>query len=132
MNEQNDNLSSDNAVGKNRNPDRKEPKQISFRVSESEYEKLKASAETLNMSVASFVKKKAQGSRLVAPKLDKESRQSIVKGLGTMGGNINQIAKWFNQHKEQAVNLPEQKYDELINGFNSVKKELHEIWQQLK
>ncbi|PTK39993.1 plasmid mobilization relaxosome protein MobC, partial [Staphylococcus saprophyticus] len=35
-------------------------------------------------------------------------------------------------HKEQAVNLPEQKYDELINGFNSVKKELHEIWQQLK
>ncbi|MDK9878716.1 plasmid mobilization protein [Staphylococcus equorum] len=132
MNEQNDNLSSDNAVGKNRNPDRKEPKQISFRVSESEYEKLKSSAETLNMSVASFVKKKAQGSRLVAPKLDKESRQSIVKGLGTMGGNINQIAKWFNQHKEQAVNLPEQKYDELINGFNSVKKELHEIWQQLK
>jgi len=132
VNEQNDNLSSDNAVGKNQTPDRKEPKQISFRVSESEYEKLKASAETLNMSVASFVKKKAQGSRLVAPKLDKESRQSIVKALGTMGGNINQIAKWFNQHKEQAVNLPEQKYDELINGFNSVKKELHEIWQQLK
>ena len=56
MNEQNDNLSSDNAVGKNQTPDRKEPKQISFRVSESEYEKLKASAETLNMSVASFVK----------------------------------------------------------------------------
>lgn len=132
MNEHNDNLSSDNAVGKNRNPDRKEPKQISFRVSESEYEKLRSSAETLNMSVASFVKKKAQGSRLVAPKLDKETRQSIVKDLGSMGANVNQIAKWFNQHKEQAVHLPEQKYDELINGFNSVKKELHEIWQQLK
>src|SRR5699024_11200813 len=105
---------------------------MSFLYSESEDEKLKVAAETLNMSVVSFVKKKAQGSRLVAPKLDKESRQSIVKGLGTMGSNINQIAKWFNQHKEQAVHLPEQKYDELINGFNSVKKELREIWQQLK
>ena len=132
MNEQNDNLSSDNAVGKNQTPDRKEPKQISFRVSESEYEKLKASAETLNMSVASFVKKKAQGSRLVAPKLDKETRQSIVKDLGSMGANVNQIAKWFNQHKEQAVNLPEQKYDDLIKQFDDFKKELHEIWQQLK
>ncbi|MGE7364682.1 hypothetical protein ACQKKJ_15300, partial [Staphylococcus cohnii] len=29
-----------------------------------------SSAETLNMSVPNFVKKKAQGSRLVAPKLD--------------------------------------------------------------
>lgn len=132
MNEQNDNLSSDNAVGKNQTPDRKEPKQISFRVSESEYEKLKASAETLNMSVASFVKKKAQGSRLVAPKLDKETRQSIAKDLGSMGANVNQIAKWFNQHKEQAVNLPEQKYDDLIKQFDDFKKELHEIWQQLK
>lgn len=132
MNEQNDNLSSDNAVGKNQTPDRKEPKQISFRVSESEYSKLRSSAETLNMSVASFVKKKAQGSRLVAPKLDKETRQSIVKDLGSMGANVNQIAKWFNQHKEQAVNLPEQKYDDLIKQFDDFKKELHEIWQQLK
>lgn len=132
MNEHNDNLKSDNAVGKNQKPDRKEPKQISFRVSESEYSKLRSSAETLNMSVASFVKKKTQGSRLVAPKLDKETRQSIVKDLGTMGGNVNQIAKWFNQNKEQAVHLPEEKYDELINEFNFVKKELHEIWQQLK
>ena len=132
MNEHNDHLSSDNAVGKNQTPDRKEPKQISFRVSESEYEKIRSSAETLNMSVPNFVKKKAQGSRLVAPKLDKETRQSIVKDLGSMGANVNQIAKWFNQHKEQAVNLPEQKYDDLIKQFDDFKKELHEIWQQLK
>uniref|UniRef100_UPI001952793C plasmid mobilization protein n=1 Tax=Staphylococcus sp. GDY8P51P TaxID=2804420 RepID=UPI001952793C len=111
---------------------RKEPKQISFRVNEGEYEKLRSSAETLNMSVPNFVKKKAQGSRLVAPKLDKETRQMIVKDLGSMGANVNQIAKWFNQHKEQAVNLPEQKYDDLIKQFDDFKKELHEIWQQLK
>jgi len=42
-------------------PKRKEPKQISFRVSESEFVKLKRSAETLQMSVPAFVKSKAQG-----------------------------------------------------------------------
>ena len=132
MSEHDNTLASDLSVGGNRKPNRKEPKQISFRVNEGEYEKLRSSAETLNMSVPSFVKKKAQGSRLVAPKLDKETRQSIVKDLGSMGANVNQIAKWFNQHKEQAVNLPEQKYDDLIKQFDDFKKELHEIWQQLK
>ena len=132
MSEHDNNLASDLSVGGNRKPNRKEPKQISFRVNEGEYEKLRSSAETLNMSVPSFVKKKAQGSRLVAPKLDKETRQSIAKDLGSMGANVNQIAKWFNQHKEQAVNLPEKKYDDLIKQFDDFKKELHEIWQQLK
>lgn len=131
MSERDNNLASDLSVGENRKPNRKEPKQISFRVNEGEYEKLRSSAETLNMSVPNFVKKKAQGSRLVAPKLDKETRQSMVKDLGTMGANVNQIAKWFNQHKEQAVNLPEQKYDDLIKQFDDFKKELHEIWKNL-
>ena len=132
MSERDNNLASDLSVGGNHKPNRKEPKQISFRVNEGEYEKLRSSAETLNMSVPNFVKKKAQGSRLVAPKLDKETRQSIAKDLGTMGANVNQIAKWFNQHQEQAVHLPEQKYDDLIKQFDDFKKELHEIWQQLK
>ncbi|PTE93806.1 plasmid mobilization relaxosome protein MobC, partial [Staphylococcus equorum] len=47
MSEHDDNLASDLSVGGNRKPNRKEPKQISFRVSESEYEKLRSSAETL-------------------------------------------------------------------------------------
>ncbi|RYD13506.1 plasmid mobilization relaxosome protein MobC, partial [Staphylococcus equorum] len=51
MSEHDNNLASDASVGKNQKPNRKEPKQISFRVSESEYEKLRSSAETLNMSV---------------------------------------------------------------------------------
>ena len=39
-----------------RNPKRKEPKQISFRVSEPEFEKLKRSAESFQMSVSAFDK----------------------------------------------------------------------------
>ncbi|MEJ7301317.1 plasmid mobilization relaxosome protein MobC, partial [Staphylococcus caprae] len=63
MSEQNSFVASDETVGRNQKPNRKEPRQISFRVSESEYLKLRQSADTLNMSVPNFVKKKAQGSR---------------------------------------------------------------------
>ena len=131
MSEHDNNLASDLSVGGNHQPNRKEPKQISFRVNEGEYEKLRSSAETLNMSVPNFVKKKAQGSRLVSPKLDKETRQSIAKDLSNLGGNVNQIAKWFNQNSEKAINLPEQKYHDLNKQFDDIKKELHNIWQQL-
>lgn len=50
-----------------REPKRKEPKQISFRVSESEFEKLKRSAEFFQMIVPAFVKSKAHGTKLVTP-----------------------------------------------------------------
>lgn len=126
MNEHNDHLSSDNAVGKNQNPDRKEPKQISFRVSESEYEKLRSSAETLNMSVPNFVKKKAHGSRLVAPKLDKETRQSMAKDLSKLGANVNQIAKYCNQHKNETPH-----YHAMDRNIQAVRERLNNIWQSL-
>ncbi|HCU0760266.1 TPA: MobC family plasmid mobilization relaxosome protein [Staphylococcus aureus] len=126
MSEHDDNLASDLSVGGNRKPNRKEPKQISFRVSESEYEKLRSSAETLNMSVPNFVKKKAHGSRLVAPKFDKETRQSIAKDLSKLGANVNQIAKYCNQHQYENPD-----YDALGRNINAVRERLDEIWQQL-
>ena len=119
-------VASDETVGRNRKPNRKEPKQISFRVSESEYLKLKQSAETLNMSVPNFVKKKAQGSRLVAPKFDKETRQSIAKDLSRLGANANQIAKYCNQHQHDAPN-----YEGLEYNINAVRERLNEIWEKL-
>jgi hypothetical protein len=126
MSEQNKFVASDETVGRNHKPNRKEPKQISFRVSESEYLKLKQSAETLNMSVPAFVKKKAQGSRLVAPKLDKEMRQSIAKDLSMLGANANQIAKYCNQHQHEAPN-----YEALERNISELRERLDEIWQQL-
>ena len=116
MSEHDNNLASDLSVGGNRKPNRKEPKQISFRVNEGEYEKLRSSAETLNMSVPSFVKKKAQGSRLVAPKFDKETRQSIAKDLSKLGANVNQIAKYCNQHQHENPD-----YDALGRNINAVR-----------
>ena len=126
MSEQNAFVASDETVGRNRKPNRKEPKQISFRVSESEYLKLRQSAETLNMSVPAFVKKKAQGSRLVAPKFDKETRQSIARDLSKLGANANQIAKYCNQHQYDAPNYPA-----LERNISELRERLDEIWQQL-
>ena len=126
MSEHDNNLASDASVGGNQKPNRKEPKQISFRVSESEYEKLRSSAETLNMSVPNFVKKKAHGSRLVAPKFDKETRQSIAKDLSKLGANVNQIAKYCNQHQHESPN-----YEGLEYNINAVRERLNQIWQNL-
>ena len=126
MSEQNDFVNGDDTVGKNRKPNRKEPKQISFRVSESEYLKLQQSAETLNMSVPAFVKKKAQGSRLVAPKFDKETRQSIAKDLSKLGTNANQIAKYCNQHQHEEPN-----YETLERNINELRERLNDIWKSL-
>ncbi|HDD5565660.1 TPA: plasmid mobilization protein [Staphylococcus aureus] len=126
MSEQNKFVASDETVGQNRKPNRKEPKQISFRVSESEYEKLKRSAETLNMSVPAFVKKKAQGSRLVAPKFDKETRQSIAKDLSMLGANANQIAKYCNQHQYEAPD-----YEALERNIKALRERLDKIWKKL-
>lgn len=126
MSEQNDFVNGDATVEKNRKPNRKEPKQISFRVSESEYLKLQQSAETLNMSVPAFVKKKAQGSRLVAPKFDKETRQSIAKDLSKLGANMNQIAKYCNQHQHENPD-----YDALSRNINTVRERLNEIWEKI-
>ncbi|MGX5792111.1 plasmid mobilization protein (plasmid) [Staphylococcus equorum] len=126
MSEHDNNLASDASVGKNQKPNRKEPKQISFRVSESEYEKLRSSAETLNMSVPNFVKKKAHGSRLVAPKLDKETRQSMAKDLSKLGVNVNQIAKYCNQHKNETPH-----YHAMDRNIQAVRERLDDIWQSL-
>ncbi|WP_145444654.1 plasmid mobilization protein [Staphylococcus hominis] len=120
-------VASDDTVRKNRKPNRKERKQISFRVSEDEYLKLQQSAKTLNMSVPAFVKKKAQGSRLVAPKFDKETRQSIAKDLSKLGSNANQIAKYCNQHQYEAPN-----YEALEYNIEELRKRLDEIWKVLK
>ena len=127
MSERDTFVASDDAVKKNRKPNRKERKQISFRVNEDEYLKLQQSAETLNMSVPAFVKKKAQGSRLVAPKFDKETRQSIAKDLSKLESNTNQIAKYCNQHQYEAPN-----YEALEYNIEELRRRLNEIWKVLK
>ncbi|EVC55155.1 hypothetical protein T681_02889 [Staphylococcus aureus WAMC6010] len=82
--------------------------------------------ETVNMSVPAFVKKKAHGSRLVAPKFDKETRQSIAKDLSKLGANANQIAKYCNQHQHETPN-----YEALERNISELRERLDEVWNKI-
>lgn len=108
-------------------PKRKEPKQISFRVSESEFEKLKRSAETFQMSVPAFVKSKAQGTKLVTPKIDRSGAIEIAKQLRAIGNNVNQMARATN-----AAELDPSSAANLAAELQKVRKELNKIWENLR
>ncbi|CAC6214993.1 MULTISPECIES: plasmid mobilization protein [Staphylococcus] len=126
MSEQSHSLGESEAVGQNRKPNRKDSKQINVRVSESEYSKLKQSAETLNMSLPAFVKKKAKGAKLVAPKLEAKQAQNIVQQLNYLGNNVNQMAKALHTFGDRV------EVDEMNDKLEFIQKEMMKIWQQLK
>lgn len=108
-------------------PNRKEHKQINFRVSESEYLKLERSAKALNISVPAFVKKKAQGARIVAPKVDPEHSKMMARQLSALGNNVNQIARKLNSFDY----VSEESARSLSDELTALKKELRSLWQQL-
>lgn len=108
-------------------PKRKEPKQISFRVSESEFEKLKRSAESLQMSVPAFVKSKAQGTKLLTPKIDRSGAIEIAKQLRAIGNNVNQMARATN-----TAELDPSSAADLAAELQKVRKELNKIWENLR
>lgn len=126
MSEKSHSLGESEAVGQNRKPNRKDSKQINVRVSESEYSKLKQSAETLNMSLPAFVKKKAKGAKLVAPKLEAKQAQNIVQQLNYLGNNVNQMAKALHTFGDRV------EVDEMNDKLEFIQKEMMKIWQQLK
>ena len=111
----------------NNKVNRKDNKQISFRVSESEYLDLERSAKVLNISVPAFVKKKAQGARIAAPKIDSENAKEIARHLTGLGNNTNQIAKRLNSIEyanQEELESIKKEVDRTLKG-------LAEIWRQL-
>jgi hypothetical protein len=117
-----------NVASKSNNKvNRKDNKQISFRVSESKYLDLERSAKVLNISVPAFVKKKAQGARIVAPKIDSENAKEIARHLTGLGNNTNQIAKRLNSIEyanQEELESIKKEVDRTLKG-------LAEIWRQL-
>lgn len=108
-------------------PNRKDKKQISFRVSETEYLNLERSAKVLNISVPAFVKKKAQGARVVAPKIDPEHAKEIARQLAGMGNNLNQLTK-----KVHGLDFVDERAQEAIEAdLRRALNGLGEIWRQL-
>lgn len=98
---------------------RKESRQIKFRVSDDEFEKLGQIANSFQMSVPAFVKAKAQGARMRPPKIDREGAFEIARELRSIGVNVNQIAKRLNQGQNVSM--------EQLEGLE---RQLNGIWQQ--
>lgn len=110
-------------------PNRRDNIQINFRVNEQDYEKLKASADNLSMSVTAFAKMKVQNARVVKPKFDKESSLQMIKELNRIGNNVNQIATYCNMKQSTRFGST---IDNLIEkNLKEVQRELAALWQQL-
>src|SRR5699024_10751203 len=100
---------------------RKDNRQIKFRVSDHEYEELEQTANNFHMSVPAFAKKRAMGYRMKPPKVDKSGAIVIAKQLQTNGNNVNKLTKRGNARNRKMDSEKRQ----------AIKKELHKIWQQL-
>lgn len=106
---------------------RSEPKQIKFRVTEDEFERLRLMADNLGMSVPAFVKAKAHGVRVRQPKIDRQGALEIARELRRVGTNINQIARWCNKRTE----VSEEEMKRLQINLAEIRKRLDQSWQQL-
>lgn len=98
---------------------RKESHQVNFRVSDAEFERLEQMAKEFQMSVPTFCKKKAQGARMRAPKIDREGAFEMSRQLRSIGNNVNQLSRRANEG--QAIPNEE---------LQDIQKELQAIWQQ--
>lgn len=99
---------------------RKENKQINFRVSDQEYERLETMAAQIGKTVPAFCKAKAMGAKMKNPKISHDDATKIFAELKKIGTNVNQIAKHLNSFE----NVNQLEIDE-------VRKELSELWQSL-
>src|SRR5699024_10525441 len=96
---------------------RKDNRQIKFRVSDHEYEELEQTANNFHMSVPAFAKKRALGYRMKPAKVDKSEAFEIAKQLRVIGNNVNQLTKRAKASKEKIDS----------EELQAIKKELHKI-----
>src|SRR5699024_6506769 len=99
---------------------RKDNRQIKFRVSDHEYEELEQTANNSRMSVPAFAKKRALGYRMQPLKVDNSGAIEIAKQLRAIGNIVNQLTKRANASNGLIVS----------EELPAIKKELHKIWQQ--
>nr|WP_186673939.1 plasmid mobilization relaxosome protein MobC [Sporosarcina sp. BP05] len=104
---------------------RKESRQVNFRVNDLEYERLEQMAKIVGMTVPNFCKKKAQGAKMRSPQIDGDGAKEISRQLRAIGSNVNQLAKGVNAgNSDSDVEL------RAINGdLQAINKELEAIWQ---
>src|SRR5699024_3873564 len=94
---------------------RKDNRQIKFRVSDHVYDELERTTNNFHMSVPAFAKKRALGCRSKPRTVDKSGAIEIAKQLRAIGNNVNQLTK--------RANASNGKLDS--EELQAIKKELH-------
>lgn len=94
------------------------PKQVMFRLSEEEAEKLQRKVEQSGMSQQEYILK----SVLEKPITNTDGIKEVVPELKMQGANLNQLTKKLN----------ERGYIDYKQELPQLEKELKEVWQLLK
>ena len=98
---------------------RKDSRQIKFRVSEDEYQYLTAIADQTGMSVPQLCKSVALGMKYRAPNVDREGAIHIAK----------EMARFINMNKGQ---MPSSSDLALMNQqLSQIEKGVIDLWEQL-
>ena len=107
--------------------------QVKFRLNEEERRVWQERASERNLTLPKFSKQIVEQAithgKIKPPKIDKQQGTEILKHLAKTGGNINQIAKWCNSHKDQ---VSDDVAERLAFNLEQVRKELNTLWRQLK
>lgn len=106
--------------------DERQVKRINFRLDQTEYTKLKLSAETYGLTVSNYAKKLALNSKLRQPYFDHTATKELLLELSRQGTNLNQVARQLNQQPE----LPQTK--QLLAALQAIQEEYRKLWQQLQ
>lgn len=117
----------------------KQEKQIHIRVSNSDYEKIKKSAELYGVSIGQYAKQIVQKSRLKQPKFAYPEAKKIQTELNYIGNNLNQMARALNISLKYASKISHEDGLYLQNRviendreeLRIIQKKVDGIWQQL-
>ncbi len=80
---------------------------VVFRLSSEEKADWQSRADGSEMTLTDFIRSKVEGAETVdrQPKKRRTSRKAdplLLAGIGRVGSNLNQIARWANTHKSAA------------------------------
>lgn len=99
----------------------KQTRQIHYRLSETEYQKLATSASQIGLSTSAYAKQLALRSKLIEPKFNHEDAVQLNLALARIGNNLNQLTKQANQG-----------YYVEPENVHSLRDEVNALWQQLR
>ncbi|OAU09704.1 MobC family plasmid mobilization relaxosome protein [Lacticaseibacillus rhamnosus] len=104
------------------NPKTSSRKQINFRLSDEDFQKLTASALTMGMTPSAYAKSLAVKSQLVKPKFDHETGVQVNFALRRLGTNLNQLARKANFGDLSPLQAKQ---------LGEIRKAVNDIWRQL-